>query len=56
MRITSGPDYRAGAIANGLRVLWGFSERRPVWRLTGIAETSLPLPAACRIALKTALA
>lgn len=49
---TSRPDYRVEALAKGLRVLSLFTEQRPAWRISDIAEAvDMPLPSAYRVVM-----
>src|SRR3954469_21603275 len=45
------PEYRVEALAKGLRLLSLFTEQRPTWRVTDLAEAAgLPMPTAYRVA------
>jgi IclR family pca regulon transcriptional regulator len=44
------PEYRVEALAKGLRLLSLFTEQRPTWRVTDLAEAAgLPMPTAYRV-------
>src|SRR3954454_24861646 len=44
------PEYRVEALAKGLRLLGLFTEQRPTWRVTDLAEAAgLPMPTAYRV-------
>src|SRR3954452_6867021 len=44
------PEYRVEALAKGLRLLSLFTEQRPTWRVTDLAEAArLPVPTAYRV-------
>jgi IclR family transcriptional regulator, pca regulon regulatory protein len=44
------PEYRVEALAKGLRLLNLFTEQRPTWRVTDLAEAAgLPMPTAYRV-------
>src|SRR3954464_919774 len=44
------PEYRVEALAKGLRLLSLFTEQRPTWRVTDLAEAGgLPMPTAHRV-------
>lgn len=46
------PDYRVEALAKGLRVLALFTEQRPSWRISDLAEAAeMPLPSAYRVVM-----
>jgi IclR family transcriptional regulator, pca regulon regulatory protein len=48
----SPPGYRIEALAKGLRLLSLFTERRPVWRVSSMAEaTGMPLPTVYRVVM-----
>lgn len=44
------PEYRVEALAKGLRLLSLFTEQKPTWRVTDLAEAGgLPMPTAYRV-------
>jgi IclR family pca regulon transcriptional regulator len=44
------PEYRVEALAKGLRLLSLFTEQKPTWRVTDLAEAAgLPMPTAYRV-------
>jgi IclR family pca regulon transcriptional regulator len=46
------PEYRVESLAKGLRLLSLFTEQRPTWRVTDLAEAAgLPMPTAYRVVM-----